>query len=377
MPTKSRSNPGPWVPGVRLTRPLLAACLLVITASSQTPPEFPRLRGEGALKVMTYNMDVGTDYAGLLDPNLDNFKQAATNLVLAVRASDPAGRTQAIAREIIATMPDLVSLQEVATVSTGTTKNNLTTEFDYLQLLLQALTAQGAQYAPVAWSTTWDATIPTTTGFARNIWSDVIIARSDLAAENLSFTNSQGGIWTATFVPHLYALDGHSDLCPVGLKADGTCRMPWHRGWASADVLYRGKNFRIVGAHLDSASPLLEIPQGTELLDGPANTSLPVVVAGDLNCDCSNPSDPTYATCVNFSNAGFIDSWAAADPSEIGYTKHLPVMSQRSDYVMVRGPFGVQAAFIVGDQANDMTQSGRWPSDHAGVVARLRLSGND
>jgi hypothetical protein len=365
-----------WLTNVCLPIPLVLPLVLVVPAVGQNRPADPHLQGQGTLKVMTYNMDVGTDYAGMLDRNLANFLQGATNMVLSIRASDPAGRAQAIAREIVATKPHLISLQEVSTLSTGPTKNNLTSEFDYLQLLLQALSAQGEQYVPVAWSTTWDATVPTLTGFARGTWSIYILARADLDPADFSFAGSQGGTFNATFVPHLYALDNSAD-CPVPLKSDGTCRMPWPRGWAYTDVFYREKRFRIIGAHLDSSSPLLEIPQGVELLSGPANTSLPVIVAADLNCDCSNTADLMFATCENFQKAGFTDAWAATYPGVAGYTKHLPELNQRSDYVMVRGRFHVQAADIVGDQVSDKTESGLWPSDHAGVVARIQSPGEN
>jgi len=355
---------------VRLLLVLVIASLTAVSVPAQST--YPFLEGQGTLKVMTYNVDVGTDYAGMLDHDLNNFLQGATNMVLAIRASDPPSRAQAVARKIAATIPHLVSLQEVATLSIGPTKDNLTMEFDYLQLLLQALSDHGAQYVAVASMKTWDAIVPTTTGFARGTWSVVVLARADLDPADFAFSGGRGGTFTTAFVPHLYALDGHPDLCPVSLKTDGTCRMPWPRGWAYVDVLYRDKVFRIIGAHLDSASPLLEIPQGLELLNGPANAPLPVIVAADLNSDCSNANDPTYATCVSFGNAGFIDAWAAANPSAVGYTKYLPVKNQRSDYVMAKGRFKAQGAAIVGDQAADKTASGLWPSDHAGVVARLQ-----
>jgi endonuclease/exonuclease/phosphatase family metal-dependent hydrolase len=355
---------------------VLLTMAIAVPVAGQNRPSEPKLQGEGTLKVMTFNTDVGTNYDGMLDRDLTKFKQAATLMVEAVRASDPAERAEAIARQIAATKPHLVSLQEVATLSTGTVKSNLTVEFDYQQLLLQALSAQGLQYVPVASYTTWDAIVPTTSGYARGTWTVVILSRADLAPEDFSFANSQGGTWTATFTAHLYALDSNPD-CPVALRADGTCRMPWRRGWASTDVVYRGKRFRFIGAHLDSSSPLLEIPQGMELLNGPANTTLPVIVAADLNCDCSNTADPTYPTCVNFNNLGFADSWIAANPSVVGYTKYLPLANMRSDYVMVRGGFAVQAAVIVGNQAEDMTSSGLWSSDHAGVIARLQIAAGD
>ena len=154
--------------------------------------------------------------------------------------------------------------------------------------------------------------------------------------------------------------------------------MPFPRGWASVDVTYRGKQFRYINAHLESRSASRNIRQGLELLNGPANTALPVVVAADLNCDLSNPGDPKYPTCVNFLNAGFIDAWTAANPFEPGYTKDLPVMTMRGDYAMVRGRFRVQAAVLVGEEdPGDKTASGLWPSNHCGVVTRLQLPGEE
>jgi hypothetical protein len=53
------------------------ASFLSGTLSAQTRPVEPRLQGGGTLKVMTYNMNVGTEYAGMLDPSLSVFLQAA------------------------------------------------------------------------------------------------------------------------------------------------------------------------------------------------------------------------------------------------------------------------------------------------------------
>jgi hypothetical protein len=370
---------------VHLLVSLLLAVLVAVTAAAQDNRAEPKLRGEGALKVMTYNTYVGTEYVGLTDPNLAVFLQAATNMVQDIRDNDTSGRTQAIARQIAATRPHLVSLEEVATLSTGTTKDDLTVEFDYLQLLLKALSDQGAQYTPVASLTTWDATVPSTLGFVRNTWRVVILSRADLKPEDFSFTNIQTAKWLPqnTLPVPLPALNGLPELCPVPLTG-ALCVMPFPRGWASADISYRGKQFRFISAHLESQSASRNIRQGLELLNGPANTTMPVVVAADLNCDLSNPGDPKYQTCLNFLNAGFIDAWTAANPFVPGYTKELfpltspsAVMTMRGDYVMVRGRFGVQAAVLVGEELGDRTATGLWPSNHCGVVARLQLAVED
>ena len=377
-----RSNPRiharRWLTRARLPIQLFVVLLLAVTVAAQNRPAEPSLQGEGSLKVMTYNIYVGTEYPGITDPNYTAFLQAVTNLILNVRASDSAGRMQAIAQQIAATQPHLVNLQEVATWSTGLTKDNLTVEFDFLQLLLDALAAQGVPYTPVFSLTHFDVTLPSTFGFARNTWRVVILARADMKAEHLSYTNANAATWTDTLIVPVPALNGLPELCPVPLTGTA-CRVPFPRGWVSADVTYRGKQLRLIAAHLDSSSARREIAQGLELLNGPANTTLPVIVGADLNCDCSNPSDPFYPTCENFAKAGFTDAWAVVNPYEPGYTKTLPIwdpldfLNKRSDYVMVRGRFRVQAAVIVGEAEGDKTASGLWPSDHCGVVARLQL----
>lgn len=329
----------------------------------------PGDQGGSKLKVMTYNVYAGTSYAGATDPNLAVFLQSMTNALLEIRASDPAGRAQAVAREIAAHSPHLVSLQEVFTVSTGPTKDSLTLEFDYLQLLLQALADMGANYTPVESVQTWDATVPTTVGYLRSSWRIVILARTDLKAEHFFVTNVDGNRFSSRITYPLPALNGSAD-CPSDLVGSA-CYMAWPRGWAFADITYRGKQFRFVNATLESNSTSRNIAQGVELLNGPLQTDRSVALAADLNCDLSNATDPKLATCVRILNAGFEDAWGAAKPAGPGFTKELPIMTMRGDYVMLRGWLHAESAALVGDDAADMTASGLWPSNHAGVIAKL------
>ncbi len=359
---------------IRLPMLVILLLLLAVTVAAQNRPAEPSLQGEGTLKAMTYNMYVGTEYAGVTDPNYAVFLQAVTNMFQEASASDPAGRAQAIARQIAATRPHLVSLQEVATWSTGPTKDNLTVRFDYVQLLLEALAAQGVQYTLVVSNETWGVTVPSSTGlYVRTSWGVAILARADLKPEHFSFTNVHAATWSpaSTLNVPLPALNWNAEDCPVALTSSGACVMPMPRGWAYTDVTYRRKQFRFISAHLESGSASRNIRQGGELLNGPANTALPVIVAGDLNCDLSNPNDPKYPTCIGFINAGFVDAWSAANPFEPGYTRNVPNMTIRSDYVMVRGPFAVQTAALVGEEPGDRTASGLYASDHCGVVAKL------
>jgi hypothetical protein len=49
------------------------------------------------------------------------------------------------------------------------------------------------------------------------------------------------------------------------------------------------------------------------------------------------------------------------------------LFDRRIDFIVARGPFKVLGTQLVGEQAADRTATGRWPSDHAGVVTRFRL----
>jgi hypothetical protein len=351
------------------------AVFFALSVAAQNPPAEPGLQGEGTLKVMTYNMYSGAEYTGFTSKDYSIFLQAVTNAFLDATANDPAGRAQAIARQMAITKPHLVSLQEAAIWSTGATPESLVVEFDYLQLLLDALAAQDMQYTPVASLTHWDVTLPSTTGYVHNHWRVVILARGDLKPEDFSLTNVDSGTWMNTLVAPVPALG--ADCQSQRILPNPSCRLPLTRGWVSADVSYRGKQMRFIAAHLDHGA--LQVAQTGELLNGPANTALPVIVAADMNCDISNPGDPSYPGCVNMLNAGFKDAWPEANPSEPGFTKPLfplndpnAVMTMRGDYVMVRGLFRVHAAVLVGEEFGDRTPTGLWPSDHCGVVARLQ-----
>jgi hypothetical protein len=380
MKNIQRTHGPRWLTRARLLVQVLFALLLTVGVAAQTQPAEPKLQGEGTLKVMTYNMYSGSEYRNLTNPSLPIFLQAATNMLQEAIANDPQGRAQAIARQIAISKPHLVGLQEAATWSDGPSLGNLTVQFDYLQLLLDALAAQGMQYTPVASVTHWDVTLPSTTGFVHNDWRVVIIARADLKPEDFSLTNFDWAPWTNTLVAPVPALG--ADCQSARIPGNPSCRLPLTRGWVSADVTYRGKQMRFIAAHLDHGA--LQVAQTLELLNGPANTPLPVIVAADLNCDLSNPSDSAYPGCVNLLNAGFVDAWTAANPNEPGFTKPLfplnnpnAVMTMRGDYVMVRGRFKVQAAVLAGEEVGDMTSTGLWPSDHCGVIARLQHPGEE
>ena len=150
-------------------------------------------------------------------------------------------------------------------------------------------------------------------------------------------------------------------------------------GWGSVDVTLRGQTFRFINTHLEPEGPLnaIQVAQGNELLNGPANTSLPVILVGDFNSRADGTGTPTYNNLIG---AGFKDAWSTTHPGELGNTWSHDAdllnttvnLTRRLDLVLYRNNLCALDADVVGDELSDHTPSGLWPSDHAGVVATLR-----
>ncbi len=149
-------------------------------------------------------------------------------------------------------------------------------------------------------------------------------------------------------------------------------------GWASVDVRFDGRSFRFVTTHLESDFEEVRLAQAAELLAGPLQTPLPVILSGDLNSNANG--DGTSTAYFNFVGAGFEDSWGAANPGVVINTCcHDALLASptpfsipfgRIDHILCRGDFDVQSTRIVGARRGDRIR-GLWPSDHAGVVVTL------
>src|SRR5262245_53165608 len=92
--------------------------------------------------VMTYNVDEGTDLAPVLSATtLEELLKAVAEVCLEVQASNIPERAAGIAREIEATRPDLIGLQEMSKWLTGPLGSPppTTVQFDALNSLLDEL----------------------------------------------------------------------------------------------------------------------------------------------------------------------------------------------------------------------------------------------
>ncbi|HEY8300330.1 MAG TPA: endonuclease/exonuclease/phosphatase family protein [Jatrophihabitans sp.] len=310
------------------------------------------------ISVMTRNLDEGTDFgyikqvaAGTLD-----FPTAVAKTYAEVVASDVCGRAARMADEIAAAQPDVVSLQEAA-VWTGPAQVNCpgaATPFtiDAEAALLSRLAVDGAHYTVVKeldeFSSAPLGLVPPGLSFLDR---DVMLARVEPPGQ-LSVSDVQAQHFS-TLVPIL--------------------GLPILRGWISADVTLRGRTVRVIGTHLESFFEPVQVAQGRELVAGPASTTLPVIIAGDLNTGPGSDQQTTYNELTG--TAGFTDSWAAVHPGVDGFTDAYytedPLTptsgpTERIDLVLVRGALVPSAVVLTGTTSPH-------PSDHAGVIATVRV----
>ena len=316
------------------------------------------------LKVMTRNMYLGADLAPVLAASsFEEFATEVATVYINVQQSDIPARAAALAAEIEGAQPDLIALQEVSLWLTGPFGGPADrVSYDALVLLLDALEARGLRYTPIATLNEFDAEAPSALGInIRFIDRDVMLARADLHVSELKLANIQAQHFTTNL----------SFVNPVL----GLVTIP--RGWISVDGKIRGKSFRFINTHLESFHPAIQAIQSSELVLGPANTDLSVILAGDLNTDSASGDPAGNAGYQILSSSGFIDLWALLNPGNPGYTWSLHLgdsltsttPTQRIDLIFFRGEIGALAVNLVGNTPAALTPSGLWPSDHAGIVA--------
>src|SRR5262249_54330314 len=149
-------------------------------------------------------------------------------------------------------------------------------------------------------------------------------------------------------------------------------------GWVSIDLVQGKLTTRVVATHLNfnpSFDPTIATAQANELMaTAGSNSSLRAVLLGDFNSNAGNPLDPTNATYLTIRNAGYNDAWlvngnvaglTCCQDEDLANT--VSNLSVRYDLILIRGVSALSAQ-IVGDQQ----LSGLWPSDHAGVIAKLQ-----
>lgn len=336
------------------------------------------------LTVMTQNLYLGSSLTSSITATSPReYVDAVARIYgTAVRTDFPA-RAAAIADTILAERPDLVGLQEVTSWTTRPTHDGPTpVSFDFLAILSAELAARRLDYrvgavssnadigpAPLA-APAYGCRPPASAGWVPDcevslLDRDVILVSAQTA--DLEVTRASSGEYGAqeTLTP------------PIGAP------ISFARGWAAVDGVFEGTAFRFVTTHLElDRYPDTQEAQAKEFLAGPALDPGVVIATGDFNSSADPGSDePTTTTYADLTGAWFEDAWSVnrGDPGLTCCRDEMlsyatSELHTRVDLVLMHGPARPEAAHLVGDSPiPGVAGVPRWASDHAGVVATLRL----
>lgn len=301
-------------------------------------------RKDFRLSFLTWNIYLGADLtplAGGITP------AAVTQVFRQVLATNFPIRAKAIAREIASKKPELIGLQEAVRWELNI-PNFPIVVYDFIKLLLNELKEIGLDYEVAALNKNRNVqNIPDSYGNRINFLDrDAILIRK---GHGLKVINRQESNFITNF--------------------DG-----FLRGWSAIDVKLDGHVFRVINTHLEPLDANTRNAQVMELINGPGNSNLPLIIMGDLN------STPNSATYNIFISAGFQDVWNEAGEGP-GFTccqapdllNAVSSLDERIDYILFKNEWVPIKAELVGEMQNNRTKTGLWPSDHAGVWAKLKL----
>jgi endonuclease/exonuclease/phosphatase family metal-dependent hydrolase len=321
-----------------------------------------------SLKVMTRNIYLGSD----LNPALaattpTEFVVATTQIWGTVQFTNFPARAAALADEIDKARPDLIGLQEVSRWTLlDQSGAPLPGSLDYLALLQAQLAARGLSYSVAAVSDNASiGPVPLICDFQTGALCSYGLLLQD--RDVILVNNARKGLHTWGAKSGSYATQAIVNT-PVGA-------LSFDRGWASVQASLNGKRFRFVDTHLETeASPAVQEAQAAEFLAGPAHTWGRVIAVGDFN----SAADGSTTTSYDLVTKRFRDAWLV-HPHRKGLsccqngtlTNPTSELATRIDLVLTRGA-QPRAAYRVGTTPFEASPP-LWASDHAGVVASLRL----
>ena len=346
----------------------LAAALMLALAVS-APAAADDAAAETRAVVMTRNLYLGSSLVpALTATGPAEFLGAVAQIYGTAQFTNFPARAQALADEVAAHRPDLIGLQEVSIwITTGP---GVPPTLDFLDVLLAALGARGLSYSVAAVAANADiGPVPLVSPCGSVVVGactvtlqdrDVVLVRAD--RPGLSWGNPRSGTYVAqqTFQPPVPGAD------PISFR----------RGWATIDGQLEGRPFHFATTHLETEdfAPVQEA-QAAEFLAGPALGPGADIATGDFN----SAADGSTTTSYDQLTKRFKDAWRVNrdDPGPTccqnpTLTNPVSELASRIDLVLSRGGAKARSATVVGD-VPAFGSPPLWASDHAGVVATLRL----
>jgi hypothetical protein len=397
---------------------LLSLPLLGSPAGAVDRPAAERAAGRAgpSVKVMTRNLYLGANIMRPInavlalpppeDPTdpvyraqvVDELANATRETWAVVEETDFQTRARLLASELVEHKPDLVGLQEVALWRSGPmddpggpellVPDATEVELDFLRMLRAELRAQGVPYRAVSVNRLSDVEAPAFEGSLldppsitgardrRLTMRDVILKRKGAAMRILRARERE------------FSEENQLALPLAGKELDFT------RGYQWVDVKSRAGRFRFINSHFEAFSSDIAFGQAREVMNGPGDARRTTIFV----CDCnSDPLDGSVKTDIGDTRPhwapyylitgrkGFTDTWLQWAQPEEGWTSGLGErvrdadasgFDHRIDMVFARtadgGRVKVVHGEVTGNEVTDRDASGLWPSDHAGVVMKLR-----
>ena len=266
---------------IRVLCAALAASILAVSAYAQ-PGGNPR---KAKIKAVSYNLYFGASIFRVFDPPLCGVPQAVADIYSIIQATNFPERAEAIADQILAEEPHVVGLQEVSVIRTQFPGNSLApdgsgieflgdfpadprftfkadasdVQYDFLQILLDALAARGLHYVAIEMASPTNAddefpaiefddacnplTVPTD---VRLTDRDVILVRDNLDVNYAFKDNFQfnAPIALPTSIPT------PGGPVPALYVAEFT------RGYGAVGLTIKDQDYSIVNSHLEVGDEL-------------------------------------------------------------------------------------------------------------------------
>ena len=377
---------------------LVALVALAIPAAAEAARKG---KGGPEVTVMTRNLFLGADLSPAIEAaSIPEAIDGAGTVWNELQSTKFPERAKPLAREIKRSKADLVGLQEVAlwrmqVPSDGgappispipTSQPATVVEFDFLALLQKELKAIGAKYRVVVVQEEFGGELPADVdhsdatgngplaGFGADLdasltMRDVILVRK---GTKVKLGRTRKGHFKTRYEPSV-----------------GGIVIPVDRGWVSVEAKIRGKSakngkkpryssFRFIDTHLEAfGDPTIREAQAKELIAGPLDTNKQVILVGDLNSGIARHNEPerpgddlAFRALAGF---GMKDNGAIQSCCFDSLFDPHAVFDHTVDHVLTKPGLKKVRAYVTGNHASERTPSGLWPSDHGGVVSRLRM----
>jgi endonuclease/exonuclease/phosphatase family metal-dependent hydrolase len=361
------------------------------------------------VELMTRNIFLGADLGpALRSTSFHPFIEANGGILREVDETNFPLRAQGLAEEIKQKKPDLIGLQEVAWWRTGPVAippaitggpfGAVTTEYDFLEILLDELEARGMSYDPAVVKDEFDFEAPADENDVDNdappglfnpdpttddegpaslddaelngrlTMRDVILVNEE-SNVNATLSNPQTGTFANLFTPTVAGI-----VIPVT------------RGWTAGDVtvsLGQGrqkveKSFRFVNTHFEAFDDETQVPsiraqQAAELVAGPASPERTIIL-GDFNSDVPGVQPGDEQAFQTLLDAGF-ERRATSDPlsccvSDL-FNSPPSEFDHQVDHIVTN--MGDQVELVNSTVTGLSPVNGIYNSDHAGVYSKLKL----